>query len=278
MQSTQEAYNDILSSDNHWYEAAVRIGEKGGYLIHPNGDKLVFGYDDDGTPISIEVDDGSPNSGYGEEWLFSLATQSALFSDDEPTVGSAVSSEIDLQIFKPTADIPRMAKIEVYVRIANNGAQSEWLNRGTFFVDTREATQNTDDADMLTLHGYDAMLKFEQDYGDDKIAGDADGKRIDIDMVKYMAAAVGIAIDERTTKLMDKGYKYSLPVGYSMREVLGYIAGSYGGNFIISDENQLLLITLSGLPEETSLLTDYLGNALIFGDTRINLDYTEVVM
>lgn len=268
MQSTETIYNKILSSENHWYEAAVRIGEKGGDLITPNNDILVFGYDDDGTPISISTDDGSPDSGYGEEWLFSLSTQSALFSSDEPTVGSAISSEIDLEIFKPTASIPRMAKIEAYVRAANSEAKSEWLKRGTFFVDTREATQNADDADMLTLHGYDAMLKFEQDYGDDKRAG---VKSTDVEMVKYMAGAVGIGVDERTIALMNKKYTYPIPSGYSMREVLGYIAGSYGGNFIISDDNKLLLVTLAGLPEETYLLVDHFGDALLFGDVRIIL-------
>ena len=162
MQSTETIYNKILSSENHWYETAVRIGEKGGDLITPNNEILVFGYDEKGEPISVSTDDkdGTPESGFGEEWIYTLSTESSLFSSDEPTVGSAISGEIDLEMFKPTAPIPRMAKITVHVRAANSEEKSEWLNRGTFFIDTREATQNADDADMLTLHGYDAMLKF----------------------------------------------------------------------------------------------------------------------
>ena len=62
---------------------------------------------------------------------------------------------------------------------------------------------------------------------------------------------------------------FPLPVGYSSREMLGFIAGAYGGNFIISDENQLLLIKLGDLPAETNYLIDAAGDAITFGGDRI---------
>ena len=68
---------------------------------------------------------------------------------------------------------------------------------------------------------------------------------------------------------MNKGYMFPLPLGYSSREVLGLIAASYGGNFIISDENQLLLIKLGDLPRETNYLIDEDGDVIIFGDDMI---------
>jgi hypothetical protein len=68
---------------------------------------------------------------------------------------------------------------------------------------------------------------------------------------------------------MGKSYTYPLPVGYSSREVLGIIAASYGGNFIISDEGQLLLIRLCDLPRETNYLIDQTGDILLFGTGRI---------
>ena len=68
---------------------------------------------------------------------------------------------------------------------------------------------------------------------------------------------------------MDNGYMFPLPVGYSSREVLGIIAASYGGNFVISDDGQLLLIRLSDLPRETNYLITEFGDVILFGTDRI---------
>ena len=50
-----------------------------------------------------------------------------------------------------------------------------------------------------------------------------------------------------------------------MREVLGIIAASYGGNFVMSDEGMLLLIRLADLPKETNLLITEYGDTIVFG-------------
>jgi hypothetical protein len=88
-------------------------------------------------------------------------------------------------------------------------------------------------------------------------------------MVQHIADSINISVDPRTFERMNRGYTFPLPVGYSSREVLGFIAASYGGNFIISDENQLLLIKLGDLPKETNYLIDAVGDAITFGGDRI---------
>jgi hypothetical protein len=54
-----------------------------------------------------------------------------------------------------------------------------------------------------------------------------------------------------------------------MREVLGFIAAMYGGNWVITKEGKLSLITLAGLPEETNYLVTNFGNPITFGGDRI---------
>lgn len=82
MQQTSALYRQILAMDNHWFETKVRI----------NG------------------------TDFGESSLMSVSTSSSMFSGD-PEIGKAISAEIDLSMIAPSVSIPRMAKVEPFVRI-----------------------------------------------------------------------------------------------------------------------------------------------------------------
>ena len=232
MQDTSALYKTLLSSDNHWFETRIKIG----------------------------------NVYYGESSLISLSTSHALFNQNTPVVGSAVSGEIDITMLNPGVTIPTMAEIIVEVRVTNGTQSSEWIPKGTYYIDTRQKSHNSNGLDILTIHGYDAMLKFEQDYPSDT---SNNYPLLDKTMVSLMVNKIGLSIDSRTNTRMNQSYKFDLPVGYSCREMLSIIAASYGGNFIITDENKLLLIKLGDLPPETNYLIDTLGNAIVFGSDRI---------
>lgn len=259
MQNTSALYNEIVASDNHWFEVALAIGESG-RLIDEYANVLYFGN------TAILVDSGGASTAFREDILMSLSTKHSVFNENYPVVGSAVSGEINIQMLKPTADIPRMARLVPFVRATDGERTSEWLQRGVYYVDTRETSHNSNGLDIVTIHGYDAMLKFEENYPSDSTH---DYPLLDTTMVQFLADSIQIAVDPRTFERMDKGYTFPLPVGYSSREVLGIIAASYGGNFIISDEGMLLLIRLSDLPRETNYLVDQTGDVLLFGTDRI---------
>ena len=67
---------------------------------------------------------------------------------------------------------------------------------------------------------------------------------------------------------MNRAYEFT-PFGYTMREMLGYIASAYGGNFIISDTNDLLFVPLGCLRTETYYLVTEGGDSITFGGNRI---------
>lgn len=255
MQNVSELYNEIISQDNHWFETSLAIGESG-LLITQTGDTIVFGGD------RILVDMGNAESGFQEGQLMSVSTSHAVFNKEYPTVGSAVSGEINIKMFKPINDVPKMARLALFVRATDGTRYSEWIPKGIYYIDTREASHNSNDLDIMTIHGYDAMLMFETDYPSDSTNS---YPLLDTTMVKFLADSVGIDVDPRTYERMDKGYTFPLPVGYSSREALGILAASYGGNFIISDEGNLLLIRLSDLPKENNYLIDQVGDVLVFG-------------
>lgn len=230
MQATSDLYRQILSSDNHWFETKVRI----------NG-----------------VD-------YGEDVLFSVSTETAMFTND-PEVGRAIAGEIDVSLLSPEETIPPMAKVEPFVRIADSLETSEWLPKGVFYIDTRETTRNGNGLDILSIHGYDSMLFAEQLYP----STTHEWPMVDTAVVQEMADAMGVTVDPRTYDLMNAGYMIPLPGSYSIREVLGYIASMYVGSFIMTETGLLRLVSILELPNETNYLIDNAGDAITFGGDRI---------
>lgn len=231
MQSTSALYNTILGDENHWFETQLVI---------------------DGIGTFSESD------------LFSIDTNLQMFQNT-PVLGKAVAGEIEIRMFKPIAEIPPMAILRPQVRVCNDTQQSEWLSQGIFFIDTRETTKNLDGMSILTIHGYDAMLKAEQMFESDTITGDS----VDVDMVDAIANIMGVSVDSRTYTLMAQGYTIPLPTGYTCREILGYIAASYAGCFVMTDVGELRLISVLELPDETNYLIDQIGDAITFGGDRI---------
>lgn len=232
MQQTSALYKELIASENHWFETSLVIG----------------------------------NTRFDETVLMSVSINHAVFNENVPVVGSAVSGEIDVTMLEPNVDLPKMARLEPYVRVTDGERVSEWIPKGVYYIDTRHTSHNSDGLDILTIHGYDSMLMFEQDYPSDN---QHTYPLLDKTMVQHIASSINLDVDPRTLTRMNKSYKFPLPLGYSSREMLGYIAGAYGGNFIITDENKLLLIRLGDLPKETNYLVDHVGNAIVFGGDRI---------
>lgn len=259
MQNTSALYDELIAEPNHWFECALAIGESG-RLIDEIGEVLIFGN------TAILVDSGGAETAFREEVLMSMSTTHSVFNEQYPTVGSAVSGEIDVTMIRPYGDIPKMARIVPFVRVTDGERHSEWLQKGVYYIDTSETSHNSNGLDILTIHGYDAMLKFEMNYPSDSANN---YPMLDTDMVQFLANSINISVDPRTWERMTEAYTFPLPVGYSSREVLGAIAASYGGNFIMSDEGQLLLIRLSDLPRETNFLITESGDVIIFGDDKI---------
>jgi hypothetical protein len=142
---------------------------------------------------------------------------------------------------------------------------SEWLPKGVYYIDTRETTKNGDGLNILTIHGYDAMLFAEQDFAGTNL----DFPAVDTDIVAEIASTMGVQVDERTYDLMTDAYTLPLPSGYSLREILGYIASMYVGSFIMSETGELRLVSILELPPETNYLIDNSGDAITFGGDRI---------
>ena len=203
---------------------------------------------------------------YGEDQIVrkSLTVYGGLYSTFG--IGNCCARQIDFEIY-PQGTIPRQAKIEVYVRLVLGEQVSEWIPKGVFFFSTRKTDRVTS---VLSVHGYDAMLKAEQTWLDSSY--DAETWPMPVwTAVNDIAARMGVAVDSRTQ--LNESFPVQYPVDdegdMTMREALGRIAVANAGNWIITDEGKLLLVGLNSMPAETNHLITETGSAITFGGVRI---------
>lgn len=201
---------------------------------------------------------------YGMSKIVSCSISGGVFST--PSIGGTASRQIALEIF-PQGTIPRQAKIEVYVRLTLGEQVSEWVEKGVFYFATRKLDKLTG---VLTVSGYDAMLKSEQVWLTTDYA-DVDFPLAQSEAVGDIAKRMGVEVDSRTA--LSSEYPVDYPVDengdLTMREVLGYIAVSNHGNWVITDEGKLRLLAYGDAPAETNYLVEENGDAITFGGVRI---------
>lgn len=203
---------------------------------------------------------------YGEDKIVrkSLMVYGGLYSTFG--IGNCCARQIDFEIY-PQGDIPRQAKIEVYMRLRLGEQVSEWIQKGVFFFSTRKTDRVTG---VLSVHGYDSMLKAEQTWLDSSY--DAETWPMPVwTAVNDIAARMDVAVDSRTQ--LDEAFPVQYPVDdegdMTMREALGRIAVANAGNWTITDEGKLLLVGLNSMPAETNHLITEGGSAITFGGVRI---------
>lgn len=256
MQETSSLYKRLLADPGHWKEYTLVIGETG-VLVDEFSSRITFG----GTAILVATT--GADSGFRESAIISMSTQKRIFSGPNPTVGNCVAGQITVEMMKPKGNIPRRARLAPYVRLTNGKEYSEWLQKGVFFIDHRE--YSGDENERMTVHGYDHIILTEDEFP----SSTNTWPRKDIDVVRDIATTIGTSVDSRTVSIMNKGYSINYPAGYSMQEVLENIAAMYAGSFVMSDTGELLLVTIFGIPKETSYLIDNVGFAITFGGDRI---------
>lgn len=192
----------------------------------------------------FEVKVNIAGTDYGMNVLTSMTCRrGGIFGTGSPQIGKAPAAELPISIYLDSASVPRMAEVRPYYRVVNDTQQSEWISKGVYYVDTREANTYSG---LLTLQCYDSMLKGEQDYPSTVHTWPYS----DIDTVTEIAGFLGVTVDAQTTTLMTAGFMIPLPTQYTIRETLQYIAALYGGSFVITDANTLRLIPLWSVKSE----------------------------
>lgn len=214
MQTVSETYTRLMSG-SHWFESCLYIGAK------------------NSTP--------SPVNAYGEEMIYSMKTKRGVFASGKPEVGCCVAGEIDIEMILPETAIPRMAMLVPYYRVTNGEEYSEWIQKGVFFIDTREQTKNSTPQSKLKIHGYDNMLKTGQPYRTSGMTWPSNARAV----VQDILTKTGLQAREGMLARISTTYSIPNPKDYTYREALGFIASMHGGNFVMDDFGKLRLLYLN---------------------------------
>lgn len=153
-------------------------------------------------------------------------------------VGNATAAVLTLEISQGEA-IPKRAKVVVQYRLALDDARTDYIPKGTYWINTREK-----DGRYLKLTCYDAMLMAQQDYLGDVTADD--WPQQETACAAEIAQRMGVEIDPRSQIGTGDNHQVSMPVGRTMREVLEQIAAANGGNWCITPAGKLLLVPFAG--------------------------------
>ena len=178
--------------------------------------------------------DGKP---YAAQDIVSCEIERNLL-ENTAEVGNATAAVLTLEISQGEA-IPKRAKVVVQYRLALDDARTDYIPKGTYWINTREK-----DGCYLKLTCYDAMLMAQQDYLGDVTADD--WPQQETACVTEIAQRIGVEIDPRTQIGTGDNHQVSMPVGRTMREVLEQIAAANGGNWCITPAGKLLLVPFAG--------------------------------
>ena len=208
---------------------------------------------------------------FNEDRLMDVSITRDLFGGSNLAIGSTCIGSCSVTLSsgdvtgKELSDtIPKGADIQILSRVIDGaGRTSEWLPQGVFFADKRDYTSWTG---RLVLDGIDRMAIADSDFTTD----DLNWPKSDIDTVRLIASQMDVWLDPDTASIINQGYQIPNPITtYTLREVLGFIAAMYCGNWIIGKDGTLTFLALNGLPAETNYLVTNAGNPITFGGVRI---------
>lgn len=193
---------------------------------------------------------------YGKDAEVSHSVESQLF--EEFGIGNACCATLKLAVI--AGNIPRGATIKRSLRLVNGSQATAWISKGTFFTNKRSR-----DGDYWEIEAYDAMRKA------DIVWEPAQSLTFPMTMpaaVNLFCQVMGVKLDNRT--VLNSAYTIDYPANdYTIRNELCFIAAAHGGNWIMTDEGNLLLVPLLSMPEETNYLITENGDAITFGGVRI---------
>ena len=142
------------------------------------------------------------------------------------TIGNTCASSVTFSIFKPEISLENR-EITIYEGV-NSGSGIDYIKIGTFTITKQES-----DGEYTKYTGYDAMYKADKGYFSELSYPTTDKAILEEICLKL---GINLATPITTTHSIEEK-----PQGYTMREMIGYMAMLQGSNAVINSDGNLAL-------------------------------------
>lgn len=159
----------------------------------------------------------------------------------QASIGNVISRELDFSFYK-TAALDSTKPLRLQFRAVDDTQQSDWYDKGLFWIDTYDTSNYTDRA---VIKAFDPLLKANVTYLETGVWT----AKTDWAIVQEIATDIGVSIESGTQTMFSTTVTIteapSIGVnGTTDIQMLSYIAIMRKGNWIINDNNELQLIPL----------------------------------
>lgn len=184
--------------------------------------------------VEWEVDVGGVT--YAQSDLYGISMQFPVFS--KLSVGNVCSAQLSLDLM-PKETPPRMAEIVVKMKVFNEKQKSEFVNRGVFYIDEREAGPYG----RLSITAFDNALLSEKGFFADDIEYEWPASPTQV--MGTVMSRIGAELDPRTVLSDDKIVEIT-DMDISCRAMASHVAAALAGNWVVTNEGKWLLVKLKG--------------------------------
>jgi hypothetical protein len=160
------------------------------------------------------------------ETLNNFKFQNMINPNNEITIGNTCSSGVTFSIYMPAISLENK-EITIFEGV-KVGAEIKYIKLGIFTV-----TKQTSDGEYTSYEAYDRMYKADMPYFSDMAFPNTDKA-----ILNEICGKLGISL---ATNIVTAHTVSDKPQGYTMREIIGYMAMLQGCNAVINSDGNLEL-------------------------------------
>ena len=161
---------------------------------------------------------------------------------EQASIGNVLASQLDFEYYDDGVALNTSYPLVVSFRAVGDSSTSEWLQKGSFRIDTIEQSPYSD---VVKVTAFDDLLKANVPW----MKSGTFAPTTDLAIVRSIASDIGVTINASTLSEFNNPIQITEAPsigenGTTSLEMLSYIGIMHGGNWIIDSNGKLKLIKL----------------------------------